>query len=128
MLPRLVARLLSDGHEAPLGEAVWHDPRVLVPGAEPQWDWQNVLTGEPVTFACEDGQPMLAVAEVLAHFPVALLVADHEVGEGTAGAVLERVAWSTHPSMAAMGSGCWHRWCCAPLYSRRSAPLSHPCS
>jgi (1->4)-alpha-D-glucan 1-alpha-D-glucosylmutase len=80
MLPRLVARLLSDGHEAPLGEAVWHDTRVLVPGAEPQWGWQNVLTGEPVTFACEDGQPTLAVAEVLAHFPVALLVAHHQVG------------------------------------------------
>ena len=64
----------------PLGEAVWHDTRVLVPDAEPQWGWQNVLTGEPVTFACEDSQPTLAVAEVLAHFPVALLVAHHEVG------------------------------------------------
>jgi len=74
MLPRLVVQLLSDGHEAPLGEAVWHDTRVLVPGVEPQWSWQNVLTGESVTFVSEEGQPALAVAEVLGHFPVALLV------------------------------------------------------
>jgi (1->4)-alpha-D-glucan 1-alpha-D-glucosylmutase len=80
ILPRLMARLLSDGQEAPLGEGVWHDTKVLVPGVEPQWSWHNVFTGEPVTFASEDGQPTLAVAEVLAHFPAALLVAQDEVG------------------------------------------------
>jgi len=33
-----------------------------------------------VTLASEDGQPALAVAEVLAHCPVALLVAQDEAG------------------------------------------------
>jgi maltooligosyltrehalose synthase len=34
-----------------------------------------VFTGERVAFATVDGQTTLAVAEILAHFPVALLVA-----------------------------------------------------
>jgi (1->4)-alpha-D-glucan 1-alpha-D-glucosylmutase len=74
-VPRLIARLLSEDHKAPLGEAVWQDTRLLVLGIDPQRAWHNVLTGESVTFAMEDGQPMLAVAGLMAHFPVALLVA-----------------------------------------------------
>ena len=35
----------------------------LVPGIDPRWDWRNVLTGEPVVFATDDGQPTLALAE-----------------------------------------------------------------
>jgi (1->4)-alpha-D-glucan 1-alpha-D-glucosylmutase len=78
VVPRLMVRLLSDGHETPLGAGVWQDTRLLVPGIEPQGSWYNVFTGEPVTFATADGQPALAVAEILAHFPVALLVAQTE--------------------------------------------------
>jgi maltooligosyltrehalose synthase len=74
ILPRLLAQLLCDGQEAPLGEAV-QDTRMLVPGVEPHWNWRNIFTDEPVTLVCEEGHPWLAVAEVLAHFPVALLVA-----------------------------------------------------
>jgi (1->4)-alpha-D-glucan 1-alpha-D-glucosylmutase len=74
-VPRLIARLLANGHQAPVGEAVWQDTRLLVPGIDPHRAWRNVLTGEVVTFTEEDGQPMLAVAQLLAHFPVALLVA-----------------------------------------------------
>ena len=44
----------------------------LVPGIDPRWDWRNVLTGEPVVFAADDGQPTLALAELLGHCPVAL--------------------------------------------------------
>jgi (1->4)-alpha-D-glucan 1-alpha-D-glucosylmutase len=78
ILPRLLVQLLSDGQEAPVGERVWQDTKMLVPGVELQWSWRNVFTGEPVTFTREDGQPLLAVAEVLAHFPVALLIAAEE--------------------------------------------------
>ena len=74
-VPRLIARLLADGHEAPLGEAVWQDTRLLVPGIDPQQTWRHVFTGEPVALVVEDGQPTLAVAELMAHFPVALLMA-----------------------------------------------------
>jgi maltooligosyltrehalose synthase len=73
--PRLFAHLLSDGHEAPLGKAVWQDTRLLVPGIDPERPWRHVFTGESMTFAVEDGQPTLAAGELMAHFPVALLVA-----------------------------------------------------
>jgi (1->4)-alpha-D-glucan 1-alpha-D-glucosylmutase len=74
-VPRLIARLLADGHAAPLGEAVWEDTRLRVPGIDPQQTWRHVFTGEPVRMAMEDGQPTLVVAELLAQFPVALLMA-----------------------------------------------------
>jgi (1->4)-alpha-D-glucan 1-alpha-D-glucosylmutase len=74
-VPRLVAGLLAGNYDTPLGEAVWQDTRLLVPGIDPSWDWRNVLTGEPVVFATDDGQPSLALVELLGHCPVALLVA-----------------------------------------------------
>jgi len=75
VVPRLIGGLLAGTHEAPLGAAVWQDTRLLVPGIDSRWDWRNVLTGEPVIFATDDGQPALALAELLGHCPVALLVA-----------------------------------------------------
>ena len=53
---------------------------VPVPGIDSRWDWHNVLTGEPVVFAADDGQPTLALAELLRHCPVALLVAQADLG------------------------------------------------
>jgi (1->4)-alpha-D-glucan 1-alpha-D-glucosylmutase len=73
VVPRFVARLLQDGHAAPLGEAVWQDTTLLVPGPHRHRGWRNVLTGAPI-LAAEDGQTTLAMAELFAHFPVALLV------------------------------------------------------
>jgi (1->4)-alpha-D-glucan 1-alpha-D-glucosylmutase len=79
-VPRLIAGLLAGNHDTPLGEAVWQDTRLLVPGIiNPHWDWRNVLTGEPVVFAEDDGQPTLALAELLRHCPVALLVAQTDL-------------------------------------------------
>jgi (1->4)-alpha-D-glucan 1-alpha-D-glucosylmutase len=75
VVPRLIGGLLAGTHAAPLGAAVWQDTRLLVPGIDSRWDWRNVLTGEPVIFATDDGQPALALAELLGHCPVALLVA-----------------------------------------------------
>ena len=62
------------------GNAVWQDTRLLVPGIDPHRHWRNVLTGESVVFTVEDGQPALVMANLLAHFPVALLVAQPEAG------------------------------------------------
>jgi maltooligosyltrehalose synthase len=75
-VPRLIARLLQDGHAAPLGEAVWQDTTLLVPGPYRHEGWRNVLTGALIHGAAEDDQAVLAVAELFAHFPVALLVAE----------------------------------------------------
>jgi (1->4)-alpha-D-glucan 1-alpha-D-glucosylmutase len=74
-VPRLIAQLLADGHEAPLGEAVWHDTRLRVPGLDPQQSWRHVFTGELVRLVMEDGHPTVAVADLMAQFPVALLMA-----------------------------------------------------
>jgi len=79
-VPRLIGGLLAGTHDTPLGEAVWQDTRLLVPGIDSRWDWHNVLTGEPVVFAADDGQPTLALAELLRHCPVALLVAQADLG------------------------------------------------
>jgi (1->4)-alpha-D-glucan 1-alpha-D-glucosylmutase len=78
-VPRLITGLLAGSHDTPLGEAVWQDTRLLAPGIDPRWDWRNVLTGEPVVFAADDGQPTLALAELLRHCPVALLVAQTDL-------------------------------------------------
>jgi maltooligosyltrehalose synthase len=71
----MIGGLLAGTHTTPLGEAVWQDTQLLTPGIDPRWDWHNVLTGEPVAFAADDAQPTLALAELLGHCPVALLVA-----------------------------------------------------
>src|SRR5262249_28975917 len=80
VVPRLMARLCQEGAAAVPGDVVWQETRLLVPGIDPHWQWSNVLTGEPVVFAVDDGQPALVVAKLLAHFPVALLVAHQEAG------------------------------------------------
>jgi maltooligosyltrehalose synthase len=66
---------LAGVHEAPLGEFVWQDTQQLVPGMNPPWDWHNVLTSEAVVFTEHNGKPALALAQLLGHCPVALLVA-----------------------------------------------------
>jgi (1->4)-alpha-D-glucan 1-alpha-D-glucosylmutase len=75
IVPRLIARLLSDGPESPVGEAVWQDTRLVVPGIDPERPWRHVFTGESMAFVVEDGQPSLPIGELMAHFPVALLMA-----------------------------------------------------
>jgi (1->4)-alpha-D-glucan 1-alpha-D-glucosylmutase len=88
--PRLLARLLPEEQDLPLGEVAWQDTRVLLEGVEPHQDWRNLFTGEPVTFTVQEGGPSLAVAEVLRHFPVALLVAGEKRGDAAESAVSVR--------------------------------------
>lgn len=66
IVPRLVAGLLSDSEVAPLGEQVWEDTRVVIPGS---CAYRNAFTG------CElrPQQDSLSVAQALSQFPVALL-------------------------------------------------------
>jgi len=51
-----------------------------VPGIDPHWHWHNVFTGERVVCTVDDGKPAVVMAELLAHFPVALLIAHREDG------------------------------------------------
>jgi (1->4)-alpha-D-glucan 1-alpha-D-glucosylmutase len=78
--PRLIARLLPEDRDLPLGEVAWRDTRVLLEGIDPHQDWHNLFTGEPITLRVQKEGPSLAIAEVLAHFPVALLVAGEKRG------------------------------------------------
>jgi (1->4)-alpha-D-glucan 1-alpha-D-glucosylmutase len=71
--PRLTARL----GRPPLGEAAWHDTRIALQGrVATQRAWRCALTGHETAASAEAPPASLQVARVLAHFPVALLVAE----------------------------------------------------
>ncbi len=71
--PRFSTGLVKDG-EYPLGEAVWHETRILPPAGS-RLRWRDVLSGQLV-----QGEEALWLREVLAQFPVALLL--NEPGPG----------------------------------------------
>jgi len=71
--PRFPTSLVKDG-EYPLGEAVWHETRVLPPTGS-RLRWYDALSGQTV-----QGEEALWLREVLDQFPVALLI--NESGQG----------------------------------------------
>ena len=71
--PRFSTGLVKDG-EWPLGEAVWHETRVLPPPGS-RLRWRDALSGQLV-----QGEEALWLREVLKQFPVALLF--NEPGPG----------------------------------------------
>jgi (1->4)-alpha-D-glucan 1-alpha-D-glucosylmutase len=81
IVPRLFARLLPEEQDIPLGEVAWQDTSVLLEGIDPHQGWRHLFTGEPITFGVQEDGPLLAIAEVLRHFPVALLVAGEKRGD-----------------------------------------------
>jgi (1->4)-alpha-D-glucan 1-alpha-D-glucosylmutase len=71
VVPRLCVRLLDgDAERLPLGEDVFGDTAVALPGAPRRW--RNALTGASLTL---DAAPQALLADLLADFPVALLEA-----------------------------------------------------
>lgn len=58
---------------APVTGNVWADTRLILPGAEIGQKYRNLFTGEVVAVNAQNGLPGLALEEVLAAFPVALL-------------------------------------------------------
>lgn len=67
VVPRLLTGLVKEG-EYPLGEQVWHETRILQPlGSFAVL--QDVITGQEIK-----SEETLWVKEILAHFPVALLI------------------------------------------------------
>jgi (1->4)-alpha-D-glucan 1-alpha-D-glucosylmutase len=73
-VPRLLTRLVPGPEGLPLGAEVWQNTRLLLPDVEPKLLWHNLFTGETLTCVDPQGQPALSLAEVFAHFPVALLL------------------------------------------------------
>jgi (1->4)-alpha-D-glucan 1-alpha-D-glucosylmutase len=79
--PRLLAKLTSQSQQAhstliPCGAAVWEDTHIVLPDAMPQ-AFKNWFTGQGHSSA----ECRLPVADVLAHFPVALLAVWNEASE-----------------------------------------------
>lgn len=84
VVPRLTTALSPAGGEAPLG-AVWSDTVVSLPDGLRATRWQDVLTGREIAAVHAANGPALPVADVLAVFPVALLVATGERARGGSG-------------------------------------------
>ena len=83
VVPRLLGRLVPEADRMPLGAEVWQDTVLLLPEVAPGRRLVNVFTGEQLVVAEREGRGVLSLAEVLGHFPVALLMGGRR--EETAG-------------------------------------------
>jgi (1->4)-alpha-D-glucan 1-alpha-D-glucosylmutase len=75
VVPRLIAGLLSnnDPDLPPIGPPIWGDTNLLLPSGCSWEKAENLLTGEALELRNTDGCARIAVSQVLAKFPVALL-------------------------------------------------------
>lgn len=71
--PRFFTRLIQQPEGMPFGKEVWKDSVVVIPSEEAGRKYRNIFTGETVTTVKHTESTVLYVAEILAHFPVALL-------------------------------------------------------
>lgn len=78
VVPRLLTTLIPDPRVLPVGAQIWHDTSLQLPADNTVENYHNLFTGESLTVAHQGGQRALALAEVLANFPVALLVGGGE--------------------------------------------------
>lgn len=67
VVPRLLTSLIKEG-EYPFGEHTWHETRILQPPGSSEV-LHDVITGQDI-----QGDETLWLKEILAHFPVALLI------------------------------------------------------
>ena len=72
-VPRLVARLIPAPNRPPRGAETWADTRLLLPDLDPALRWRDAFTG---ALLAPDTRPSLAAADLFAHLPVALLLAE----------------------------------------------------
>ncbi len=72
VVPRLVATLVPDGDAPPLGERVWGDTRLALPAGSPRM-YRHALTGEGIRARGDREGAQLALSDVFARFPVAVL-------------------------------------------------------
>lgn len=73
VVPRFLTRLIPDPHMLPLSSQVWEDSWLLLPSTRAGYHYRNLFTGESIAAINRDGKMMLALGEVFANFPVALL-------------------------------------------------------
>jgi (1->4)-alpha-D-glucan 1-alpha-D-glucosylmutase len=86
--PRLLAKRLQDPSTPPLGQAAWGDALLALPGAAAGQRYRNIFTDQIHSAIERNGTTGLALAELLEHFPVALLerIAGADTAEGSASA------------------------------------------
>jgi (1->4)-alpha-D-glucan 1-alpha-D-glucosylmutase len=75
-VPRLLTGLVPSPSELPLGQDVWQDTLLLLPEGVSNRRWRNLFTGESLKCLVRSDQMALLLADVFAHFPVALLLAE----------------------------------------------------
>jgi len=75
IVPRFLTRLVKSPDELPLGHEVWGDSKVVIPGEIPAVGFKNILTGEAMGLVEQDEKAALALDQVFANFPVAMLEA-----------------------------------------------------
>ena len=73
MAPRLLAGLMGEEQALPVGQHAWGDTWAELPPDCFQGQWLNALNGQAVETGMFDGSSGLALAQVFASFPYALL-------------------------------------------------------
>jgi (1->4)-alpha-D-glucan 1-alpha-D-glucosylmutase len=73
IVPRFLPHLIQDIGEWPLGEKAWGNSVLIIPDEIAGNEFDNIYTGETVRKIKPDGQEGLALREVFANFPVAML-------------------------------------------------------
>ena len=73
VVPRFCTRLIQDGKGLPLGPDVWRDTRVIQPSDMTPSRYRNLFTGEVLHPREEQGRLSLALQDILAVYPVAML-------------------------------------------------------
>jgi len=73
IVPRFLTSLVNGPGETPLGREVWRDSRIVIPDEIAKDEFHNLFTGEIIQTIQKDRHGLLALSEILAHFPVAML-------------------------------------------------------
>jgi (1->4)-alpha-D-glucan 1-alpha-D-glucosylmutase len=73
VVPRFCSRLIKDENGVPLGPEVWAETRIILPAETRAGTYRHIFSGEILAPTGEDGRRTLALAEIFATYPVALL-------------------------------------------------------
>jgi maltooligosyltrehalose synthase len=76
IVPRFLTHFVRSVAHLPLGQKVWKGSGVVLPEGILGSNFINIFTGETIQAARQNGKRILRLGDVLANFPVALLVAD----------------------------------------------------
>jgi (1->4)-alpha-D-glucan 1-alpha-D-glucosylmutase len=74
VVPRFLTHLMQMD-EMPFGKKTWGDSWLVIPPEVYAVRFNNIFTGEAIELVERDGKPVLALDQVFANFPVALLEA-----------------------------------------------------